>query len=61
MLVFTRDTNPGDMNYVDHLRRIGADVQSEIFDGYECLTTNPTLAIVPEAVVDKVDSWIAAL
>lgn len=61
MLVFTRDTNPGDMNYVDHLRRIGADVQSEIFDGYECLTTNPTLAIVSEAVVDKVVSWIAAL
>lgn len=58
MLVFTRETNPADMDYVDHLRRIGTEVEAEIFDGYEHLTTNPTLAIVPETVVDKIISWI---
>ena len=59
--VFSRADNPADAAFAAHLRTLGATVMEAPFEGYEKLTSNPTLAVVPDAVVSRLVSWAARL
>ncbi|MDP9840469.1 alpha-beta hydrolase superfamily lysophospholipase [Neorhizobium huautlense] len=61
MLVLARQERATDTQLAEHLQRLGADVTTKPFEGYDRLTINPILAEVPRAVVEKVADWIATL
>lgn len=61
MLVLARQERTADTQLVEHLQKLGADVTTKPFEGYDRLTINPILAEVPQAIVRQVADWIAAL
>ncbi len=61
LAVFTRANRPDDAAFATHLRALGANVLEAPFEGFESLTSNPTLAVVPEPVVAGLVSWAASL
>lgn len=58
-LVFARAERPSDGAFAKHLAALGVDVSEAPFDGYAKLTTNPTVAVVPDAVVRDLMKWVA--
>ncbi|MGK9051403.1 alpha/beta fold hydrolase [Neorhizobium petrolearium] len=60
-IVFSRSDRPADGAFAAHLRKLGGDVLDVPFEGYEKLTSNPTVAVVPEAVASQLVAWIAEL
>ncbi|GMB82121.1 alpha/beta hydrolase [Shinella zoogloeoides] len=61
LAVFSRANRPDEAAFGGHLRGLGADVLEAPFEGFESLTSNPTLAVVPEPVVAGIVSWAAGL
>ncbi|WPE20568.1 serine aminopeptidase domain-containing protein [Shinella zoogloeoides] len=59
--VFMRDNHPEDAAFAAYVRTLGANVLEAPFEGFEKLTSNPTLAVVPEPVVANLVSWVAGL
>lgn len=60
-LVLTRDERPSDAAFAIHLRHLGVDVERAPFDGYNSLTTNPTMAEVPHTAISTLIDWLATL
>ncbi|MFB9949594.1 alpha/beta hydrolase [Rhizobium puerariae] len=60
-IVFCRSDRPADSAFAAHLRTFGGNVLEAPFEGYEKLTSNPTVAVVPETVVSRLVSWVAEL
>ncbi len=60
-IVFARDERPSDAAFAQHLHQLGLHVEEAPFDGYAKLTTNPTMAEVPLAVIAKFSDWLAGL
>lgn len=61
LAVFARTGHPGDAAFASHLRALGGAVLEAPFEGFEKLTSNPTLALVPEPVVKRLVSWVTDL
>lgn len=61
LAVFSRNDHPGDAAFAAHLRTLGGSILDAPFEGFEKLTSNPTLAVVPEPVVARLVSWVAGL
>lgn len=57
-IVFCRSERPADAAFTDHLATLGVDVRPAPFDGYAKLTTNPTVAVVPDEVVGDLLAWM---
>lgn len=60
-IVFSRPDRPSDKAFADRLRETGCAVADAPFDGYEKLTSNPTMAVVPHGVVAGVVAWVSEL
>ncbi|MGK6315677.1 alpha/beta fold hydrolase [Neorhizobium sp. DT-125] len=60
-IVFSRSDRPADGTFAAHLRELGGNVLEAPFEGYEKLTSNPTVAVVPETIVSQLVSWVVGL
>lgn len=61
LIVFTRKGNAGDQDLVSHFAGSSCAVTTADFTSYETMTTDPTLAVVPEDVVTRLLSWVLDL
>lgn len=57
-IVFKREGNPGDQDLAADLEARGCATTVRNFTSYETLTTDPTVASVPQDVVDQLISWV---
>lgn len=59
VLLLARPGHGGDATIAETLTGLGATVEQRDYAGYEVLTTDPTSALPPPAMIATVTSWIA--
>lgn len=58
VLLVERPSQPQDAGLADHLAAQGWTVDRAIFEGYDVAMDNPTIAVMPESVIDAITKWI---
>jgi pimeloyl-ACP methyl ester carboxylesterase len=59
--VVERAARMADTGLADALKALGADVATEVFEGYDELVLNPTFQTMPMQTVGRVGEWLAAV
>lgn len=60
-LVAERSTRPSDSEFSTYLGARGVAVERLAFDGYEALTANPAVSVVPDDVAERLATWVSNL
>ena len=60
-LVLARPGRPGDADFARHLETLGLSVEQSIYDGYDDLVSNPTIAVMPAAAGRKIVAWVQSI
>jgi pimeloyl-ACP methyl ester carboxylesterase len=58
VLLVERPSQAQTAEFVDHLTSKGFSVDRTLFEGYDAAMDNPTIAVMPEAVIDIMTAWI---
>lgn len=60
-LVVERAARMADTTFADALTALGAEVSTEMFDGYDELVLNPTFQLMPMRAIRRVGDWLATV
>ncbi len=60
-LVLTRPNRPGDADFAHHLKTLAPHVDQAVYEGYDDLVSNPTIAVMPAETGRAVVEWTGAL
>lgn len=58
VLLVERPSQAQSAEFADHLTSRGFTVDRTPFDGYDAAMDNPTISVMPQAVIDTMTSWI---
>ncbi len=56
-LVLTRPARPGDIDFAHHVETLASHVEQAVYEGYDDLVSNPTVATMPMAAGRKIVEW----
>ncbi|MGV3551489.1 hypothetical protein [Rhizobium sp.] len=57
LLMVHRPAQPQEAALADHLDAQGWDVERAAFEGYDAAMSNPTIAVMPEQVIETITQW----
>ncbi|NTG42699.1 alpha/beta hydrolase [Rhizobium rhizogenes] len=60
-LVLTRPGRPGDADFATHLGTLGPRIEQAVYDGYDELVSNPTIAAMPLEAGRKILDWVQSI
>lgn len=60
-LVLTRPGRPGDADFAAHLHTLGPHVEHAIYEGYDALVSNPTVAAMPLETGHGILQWLQSI
>jgi len=60
-LVLTRPGRPGDADFARHLQTLGPHVAEAVYEGYDDLVSNPTVATMPVTAGRKIVEWVQSI
>lgn len=61
VLIVNRPSQPQEAGLADRLAGLGWSVARAEFEGYELAMDNPTIAVMPERVIDTITDWVNAI
>ena len=60
-LVLTRPGRPGDADFARHLETLAPHVEQAVYDGYDELVSNPTIAVMPTVAGHRIVDWVKSI
>lgn len=61
VLMVMRPSQPQEAALAEHLASQGWAIESSEFEGYDMAMNNPTIAVMPERVIDTITTWAARM